>query len=72
MMKLLQHQTLQWEGGEMKFDFVVGEGEERLEEIDKKLTKTNELLAKIEENLRVPNLVEWAKFRNSLTKITSD
>ena len=72
MMKLLQHQTLQWEGVEMKFDFVLGEVEDRLEEIDKKLTKTNELLAKIEENLRVPNLVEWAKFRNSLTKITSD
>tara|TARA_B110000263_G_scaffold177597_1_gene155338 strand:- start:139 stop:309 length:171 start_codon:yes stop_codon:yes gene_type:complete len=56
----------------MKFDFVLGEVEERLEEIDNKLSKTNELLAKIEENLRVPNLVEWAKFRNSLTKITSD
>lgn len=57
----------------MKFDFVLGEVEERLEKIDKKLTETNELLAKIEENLRVPNMVEWAKFRNSLIrKITSD
>jgi len=57
----------------MKFDFVLGEVEERLEKIDEKLTETNELLAKIEENLRVPNMVEWAKFRNSLIKkITSD
>jgi len=57
----------------MKFDFVLGEVEERLEEIDKKLSKTNELLEQIEENLRVPNMVEWAKFRNSLIKkITSD
>ena len=53
----------------MKFDFVLGEVEERLEDIDKKLSKTNELLAQIEENLRVPNLVEWSKFRNSLIKI---
>jgi|TARA_R110000824_G_scaffold6766_8_gene31241 hypothetical protein len=45
---------------------------ELLNETNKKLTKTNELLAQIEENLRVPNLVEWAKFRNSLTKVTSD
>ena len=57
----------------MKFDFVLGEVEDRLEKIDEKLTETNELLAKIEENLRVPNMVEWAKFRNSLIKkITSD
>lgn len=57
----------------MKFDFVLGEVEERLEKIDEKLTETNKLLAKIEENLRVPNMVEWAKFRNSLIrKITSD
>lgn len=56
----------------MKFDFVLGEVEERLEDIDKKLSKTNELLEQIEENLRVPNMIEWAKFRNSLTKITSD
>ena len=48
----------------MKFDFVLGEVEERLEKIDEKLTETNELLAKIEENLRVPNMIEWAKFRN--------
>ena len=45
---------------------------ELLNETNRKLTKTNELLGQIEENLRVPNLVEWAKFRNSLTKITSD
>lgn len=57
----------------MKFDFVLGEVEERLEKIDEKLTETNKLLAQIEENLRVPNMVEWAKFRNSLIKkITSD
>jgi hypothetical protein len=56
----------------MKFDFVLGEVEEKLEKIDEKLVKTNELLSQIEKNLRVPNLVEWAKFRNSLTKITSD
>ena len=71
-MRLLQHQTLQWEGVEMKFDFVLGEVEERLEKIEEKLSKTNELLTQIEENLRVPNMVEWAKFRSSLTKITSD
>ena len=71
MMKLQQHQTLQWVE-EMKFDFVLGEVEERLEKIEDKLSKTNELLAQIEENLRVPNLVKWAEFRNSLTKITSD
>ena len=41
----------------MKFDFVLGEVEERLEKIEDKLSKTNELLAQIEENLRVPNLV---------------
>ena len=57
---------------EMKCDFVLGEVEERLEKIEDKLSKTNELLAQIEENLRVPNLVKWAEFRNSLTKITSD
>ncbi len=56
----------------MKFDFVLGEVEEKLEKIDEKLSKTNELLSQIEKNLRVPNLVEWAKLRNSLTKITSD
>ena len=57
----------------MKFDFVLGEVEERLEKIDEKLTETNKLLAQIEENLRVPNMVEWAKFRNSLIRqITSD
>ena len=57
----------------MKFDFVLGEVEERLEKIDEKLTETNKLLAQIEETLRVPNMLEWAKFRNSLIrKITSD
>jgi len=57
----------------MKFDFVLGEVEDRLEKIDEKLTETNKLLSQIEENLRVPNMVEWAKFRNSLIrKITSD
>ena len=56
----------------MRFDFVLGEVEDRLEKIENKLSITNELLAQIEENLRVPNLVEWAKYRNSLVKITSD
>jgi hypothetical protein len=56
----------------MKFDFVLGEVEERLEQIDEKLSKTNELLAMIEENLRVPNMVEWAKFKKNLIKITDD
>jgi len=34
---------------------------ECLPEIRDELKKTNKLLEKIEENLRVPNLVEWAK-----------
>jgi hypothetical protein len=45
---------------------------ELLKETNTKLDKTNVLLEQIEENLRVPNMVEWARFRNSLTKITSD
>jgi len=46
--------------------------EDKLDEVNKNLIKTNELLAKIEENLRVPNMVEWAKFREELIKINSD
>jgi hypothetical protein len=43
--------------------------EDKLDEVNENLIKTNELLAKIEENLRVPNMVEWAKFRKELIKI---
>ena len=43
--------------------------EDKLDTINKNLIKTNELLSKIEENLRVPNMVEWAEFRKQLTKI---
>jgi len=46
--------------------------EDKLDEVNENLIKTNELLAKIEENLRVPNMIEWAKFRNQLLKINSD
>ena len=43
--------------------------EDKLDEVNENLIKTNELLAKIEENLRVPNMIEWAKFRKDLLKI---
>jgi hypothetical protein len=43
--------------------------EDKLDTINENLIKTNELLSKIEENLRVPNMVEWAKFRKELLKI---
>tara|TARA_R110002126_G_scaffold111701_4_gene249608 strand:- start:239 stop:391 length:153 start_codon:yes stop_codon:yes gene_type:complete len=43
--------------------------EDKLDTINDNLIKTNELLARIEENLRVPNLLKWAEHRNSLTKI---
>jgi hypothetical protein len=43
--------------------------EDKLDEVNENLIKTNELLAKIEENLRVPNMIEWAKFRKELIKI---
>ena len=43
--------------------------EDKLDTINENLIKTNELLAKIEENLRVPNMIEWAKFRKDLLKI---
>jgi hypothetical protein len=47
--------------------------EDKLDTINENLIKTNELLAKIEENLRVPNMIEWAEFRNQLIpKITED
>jgi len=36
-----------------------------LVEINKTLKKTNTLLEKIEENTRVPDLVEWAKSKHS-------
>ena len=43
--------------------------EDKLDTINENLIKTNELLEKIEENLRVPNMIEWAKFRKDLLKI---
>jgi|TARA_B110000438_G_scaffold180490_1_gene172483 hypothetical protein len=43
--------------------------EDKLDTINENLIKTNELLVKIEENLRVPNMIEWAKFRKDLLKI---
>ena len=43
--------------------------EDKLDEVNENLIKTNELLAKIEENLKVPNMVEWAEFRKQLKKI---
>tara|TARA_B110000285_G_C14902623_1_gene504032 strand:- start:656 stop:811 length:156 start_codon:yes stop_codon:yes gene_type:complete len=46
--------------------------EDKLDTINENLIKTNQLLEKIEENLRVPNMIEWAEFRNHLTKITED
>ena len=46
--------------------------EDKLDTINENLIKTNQLLEKIEENLRVPNMIEWAEFRNQLTKITED
>ena len=42
--------------------------EDKLDTINENLIKTNQLLEKIEENLRVPNMIEWAKFRKSLIK----
>lgn len=33
--------------------------------ITNSLKTTNKLLAQIEENLRVPNLVEWAEYKKS-------
>ena len=43
--------------------------EDKLDTINENLIKTNELLVKIKENLRVPNMIEWAKFRKDLLKI---
>ena len=43
--------------------------EDKLDTINENLIKTNKLLEQIEENLRVPNMVEWAEFRRQLTKI---
>ncbi len=36
--------------------------------ITDELKVTNNYLRQIEENLRVPNMIEWAKFRKSLIK----
>jgi len=38
-----------------------------LEKITGSLVTTNKLLAQIEENLRVPNMVEWAKYKKSIS-----
>lgn len=35
--------------------------EKKLDLVNENLLKTNELLAKIEENLRVPDVVTWAR-----------
>ena len=43
--------------------------EDKLDTINENLIKTNQLLKQIEENLRVPNMVEWAEFRKQLKKI---
>ena len=43
--------------------------EDKLDTINENLIKTNKLLEQIEENLSVPNMVEWAEFRKQLTKI---
>jgi len=37
-----------------------------LVKITESLQTTNKLLSQIEENLRVPNMVEWAEYRKSL------
>ena len=36
--------------------------------ITDELKVTNNYLRQIEENIRVPNMIEWAKFRKSLIK----
>lgn len=42
--------------------------EARLDTVNKNITKTNEILAKIEENLRVPDMITWAKILEELKK----
>lgn len=37
---------------------------ELLTKINNNLEKSNKILGQIEENLRVPNMVEWAEYRN--------
>jgi len=44
------------------------EVEKKLDTVNKNLDKTNEILAKIEENLRVPDMTTWAKILNELKK----
>ncbi len=39
-----------------------------LEKINKNLIKSNKILGQIEENLRVPNLVEWMEYKNKKKK----
>ena len=41
----------------------------QLNTITDELKLTNNYLRQIEENLRVPNMIEWAKFRKDLLKI---
>ena len=43
--------------------------EDKLDTINENLIKTNKLLEQIVENLRVPNMIEWAEFRKQLKKI---
>jgi|TARA_R110000787_G_scaffold99125_1_gene203631 hypothetical protein len=40
----------------------------QLNTITDELKLTNNYLRQIEENLRVPNMIEWAKFRKQLIK----
>lgn len=65
MFDMLKHLSIRSEYYIYMFKIV----EDKLDTINENLIKTNELLSKIEENLRVPNMIEWAEFRNQLTKI---
>lgn len=44
------------------------EVERLLAEMNNNVLKTNEILAKIEENLRVPDMITWAKILKELKK----
>lgn len=44
------------------------EVERLLVEMNNNVLKTNEILAKIEENLRVPDMITWAKILKELKK----
>ena len=45
------------------------EVEKKLDLVNENLVKTNELLAKIEENLRVPDVITWAKVLKEVQKL---